>query len=79
MTIFIDTATLTTKTTPSSVDVAAFVDSATLIALTTLTSIDALYVEANTLTVTTSLLEGDDLFVHPTGSWGPFDDDSGAL
>jgi hypothetical protein len=53
-------------------------DSATLATVTKVIYVEQLWRDSATLATVTQVI-AEDLFVHPTGFWGPFDTDNGAL
>jgi len=81
MTIFTDTGTISSKTTPSSVQNFSSVDSNTLLSITSPSIVEDVFPSEDTDTpfTLTDISSSTDDYLHPTGFWGPFDDDSGAL
>lgn len=79
MTDYLDAATIASKTTPSIVDIDLRVESSTVVTQTVPSVVDILYRDAATISTKTSVISGELEFVHPTGQWGAFDLDSGAI
>lgn len=79
MTDYLDAGTIASKTTPSIVDIDLRIDSSTITTKTTPTAVDVLYRDAATLSTKTYITTGEADFIHPTGQWGAFDLDSGAI
>jgi hypothetical protein len=74
-----DTDTVFNTSSVSSVETTDFSDSSTLSTTTQLTYIEQLWRDADTLTTITQVNSGEANFTHPTGFWGPFDDDNGVI
>ena len=77
---FIDAATVTITTQISTVEITSFIDASILATKTTITSDDrGPFTDLATISTKTAITLGEYDYVHPTGKWGPFDDDEGIL
>lgn len=80
MTIYTDSATLSTATSPSATEIAAFAGSGTISTTTQISAADVGPItDSSTVGSLTEITVGEFEFVHPTGSWGPFDTDNGVI
>lgn len=78
MTDYLDSDTVESDTTPSLSETHVISDAATIASVTTPSGLDVLYADSATISSVTTP-DAVEEFVHPTGSWGPNDDDDGII
>lgn len=80
MTNFLDADTVASKTSIIITDSGPYTDAATITSKSSIITADfGPYTDLATVANITEIPEAESQYVHPTGQWGPFDDDSGAI